>query len=183
MDGARPQDGGQAQVDGRVGQRIHERGYPAHPDLLPRQVLGRRAVSRFFRFLPAEGADHPHALQVFGGLQKQPVQLFLDGSVQFDGASHDEKHDHEQRADHAGEKEALVSLDPVRHQHGAEHDERGAQDEAEKHVDPVLDLVGVAGHPGDEGGLPDPVRFGAGKPHDMAEQVVAQRGSESGRGL
>ena len=177
----RVNQGHQRKVDGDVGQRVHESADAARPGLhAGEQVVA--AVEGFdFLVLPAKGTQHAHAVQVFPGVEGHVVQLFPAFAVHGHGDEHDAEYDHGQHGDDDGENHCAPGINQEGHNHCAEHDEGGAQEQAQAQVHAGLQLVDIAGHAGNQRGSAQTVQVCVAQALDVGEQRAAQPACQSHR--
>ena len=183
LDAAYIQQRHDGQVDDHVGQRAHQGREMADVQLhFGQQVVGRlEAVD--LALLLVKGADDANAGQVLAGQAQHPVQTGLGGLIQRVGQDHDaEDYDGQQRDGHH-EDPCGPRIDREGHDHGTDHHERAAQEQAEEEVQAALHLIDVTGHAGDEGAGAQRIHLGEAELLDVLKQRMAQRGGVAHSGL
>ena len=123
-----------------------------------------------------ECADHADTVEVFPGGSRHVIQSALYLLVQRNATQHDGEYNDGQNRNGDHEDQSNVAIYRKGHDGGTEHDDRGAQKQAQDHVDPRLNLIDVAGHAGHQGGGSDLVGLGVGEGLNMYEQIVSQLG-------
>ena len=182
LDGAGPQQGHDGQVDEHIGQGVGQGGQVAHFQLQAGQLAVGLLKALDLACLLAEGAHHPHAGQVLPRQAQHLVQPALHLAVERGRHRHDAEHHHRQRRDGDDEDQRRLEVDGKSADHGPDHHKGAAQKQPQEHIQPALDQVDVAGHPGDEGGSADGVHLGKAEGLDVRKQRVAQGGGVAHRG-
>ena len=143
--------GDEPEVDGHVGERVHEGRDVAHAHLLAPELLSGGIELTGLCLLSTKGAKDAHALKLLGDAKQDAVEAVLDLAVAHDRGAHDEpdEQDHERHDDR--EDRPLISVDVDGRGKGAKDGDGAAQHEPEEQVHAVLDLVGVVGEPRHEG--------------------------------
>ena len=183
LDAAHIEQSHDGQIDDDIGQRAHQGGDVAHMELHPgQQVVGRlKAVD--LALLLIKGADHAHTGQVLAGQAQHTVQPGLGRFVQRVGDDHDPEHHHAQQRDGDHKDPGGPHIHGERHDHGTNHHERAAQEQAQEEVQTALHLIDVTGHAGDEGAGAHGIHLGKAKPLDVLKQSMAQGGGIAHRRL
>ena len=136
----------QREVDGDVGQRIHQRADSAGEHLQPRQYGVARIEGGDLVILAPERAQHARAFQIFAGRQRHLVQPGLRVFVHRHRNEHNAEHDDGQHGNRHCKDYRAATVDKEGHDHCTEHDKRRAQEQAQAEIDAGLHLVDVAGH-------------------------------------
>ena len=180
---AAQQQGNDGQVDDQVGQGIHQRRDAACHRLDAAQVVVSLHKGSQFICLAGEGPHHTGAHIVFTGQQGDLIQTILGLVVDGHRGAHDEINNQRNNNRCCNKQQGQPRADGVRHDQRTDHDERAAQQQAQRQVDTVLHLVDVAGHAGDQRRGADAVQFAVAQRVDMAEQVLAQCSAKAQRRL
>ena len=166
-----------------IGQGVEQRRDFTHKDLPAVQPVRFPAESGLLLLLPGKRPHHPDAQQVFPGAEQHPVQLLLHAAVQRHAGEQNGEDHRQQHRDGDGEGGSGPEVDGKGHDHGAQHHKGGAQKQAQEHVESVLHLVDVIGHPVDQrrgaDGVDLPIREGV----DVGKQIAAQRHTHADGGL
>ena len=178
LDAAHIQQCHDGDVDEHIGHRVHQGGDMAHVQL----HVGEQGVgvlkARYLVLFLVKGTHDAHAGQVFAGQAQHTVQTVLHRLIHGPGGGHDTEHDNAQQRDGHHEDQRGFHVDREGHDHGTDHHERAAQEQAQKQVQAALHLVHVAGHAGDEGAGAQGVHLRKAQALDVGKQGVAQ-----GRGI
>ena len=169
-------------IDQRVGRGVHQRGETADPLVHPGEGVVLRVKFRRLGLLLAERADHPDAGEILPRGTEEPVQRALSLREQRDARQHDPENHRAEHGDCHHEDQSAPHIDREGHHHRAEHNERAPEQKTERHVQPVLHLIDVAGHPRDQRVRPHRVQLRVGKPADMVKQSLTDLGGRPDAG-
>ena len=97
---------------------------------------------------------------------------------QHDGEDYSEENKSRHKEDQSG-----LGVDGESHEDGSKDDEGTSQQEAKGHIDTGLDLVGVRGHPCDEGIRAQGIQFCVGEGLDVIEELLAHLCGKAHTGL
>ena len=170
-------------VDNHISEGIHNRADPRHRRL----QMGKRIILLpepvFLHLLLVERTDHTHTGEVFSGNAKHPVQGALYLLVHGHGDHHyAENHHGQQRNSHHKDQRTLY-VNGKSHDHGAKHNKRRAQEQAQHHVYTVLHLIDIRGHTGNHGGRSQSIYLCKGKTLNVLKERMFETGGESHRRL
>ena len=145
--------------------------------------MGQKFVF-FIKFLDfvlflTEGPDYPDAGEVFPGGPQEPVQGLLGFGEKRNALDHNAQHHSAKDGNGHHENQGAAHINGEGHDHGAKHHEGGPEQQAQGQVETGLDLVHVAGHPGNQGVRAQGVQLGIGQRLDVVEQGLAQAGGKA----
>ena len=181
-DRPRPQEHDKRDIDDDIRHRVHRRGDLPHENLRVEQQLILPLKAGSLCLLIAESPDHARACKVLARPAKDLVQCRLHFLVERYARDHDAEHDNGEQRDRHHEDERGFHVHGKCHDHRSEHDERRAQQQAQREIDTVLQLVHIAGHARDQRAGADRVKFRVGQTLNVRKQRRAQlRGKPDSR--
>ena len=131
------------QIHQRKGQRIQQRGDPSRSILLLHQVSRTALKRRDFVRLFAESPEDPDACQILPGGGSDPIQASLNTLVHGHGDEHDAKDHHAEHRDQPHKNQCRLCINGECHDHGAENNEGRPQQQPQRQVHTVLQLIDV----------------------------------------
>ena len=170
-------------VDNHISHRVHHRADFADKNLTVRQRLGKPPEASLLHLLLVESTNDADACQVLSSDPQHPVQIRLYLLVQRHGPHHDAENHHGQQRNRHYKHQRAFHINGKSHDHGAEYDNRRAQEQAQHQVHAGLDLVHVTGHAGNHGGCSRFVNISKIQPLDMVKQRLPQTRGKSHRRL
>ena len=135
------------------------------------------------RILLVERAQHTHARKVAAKRADHAVQTTLHATVERDRDQHDREDDNGEHGDQTDEHKRRAVVDRVRHDGGAEDDERRAHQQTERQVDAVLNLVHITRKARDKRVRADGIDFRVGECSEMFEECAADPAGVGNRHL
>ena len=130
-------------------------------------------------FLSAERADDAHPAEILARCACDVVKIFLHISVHRRRDEHYSENYHEHNDYRDDEYQRNLRVYRESHYHCAEHYERTAQKQAQKHICAALNLVYVACHSCYEGRGADFVKLGEAQSLYFFKELTAQSGRSS----
>ena len=113
-------------------------------------LLVGRGEARDLGILFAKGAQNTHTEQIFANDARYTIQILLHLFVNGCSLEHDREYDHSQNGNDNGKYPSPPCINGKCHCGSAQHDNGGAQKQAERKVDGRLHLVNVTGQASDE---------------------------------
>ena len=180
---AEPDDQHHGQIDDDHRRRVEGRGDASGEHLQAHEGIGGILEATRLFLLAGKGADDARAGKILAREQRKAIHARLYALVKAQRAGDDQIDDKadERRGDEEDERQ--FHADGQRHDDGAKHHERRAQQQAQDQIDPRLRLIDIRGQAGDESAGADAVQFRVRKRVDVLEQRRAHRRAEAHRRL
>ena len=176
---AEPDDGEDSGVHDQLRRGIQERREPADPDRRIPMLVGGAGEPPLLPFCAGEGADHPHAGQVFPQHQRQAVQPPLHQPMQLNRRPHHQRDNQNEQRNRHDDYQRQPPVNGQRHDHPADAEEGGADHQADQHGHRVLELIDVVRHPVNQGRRSEAVQLRVGEGGYLPEHRVPHPGAEA----
>ncbi len=138
------------------------------------QIITGVIEALLFRFLLAERTNNTRAGKILTGNKAHAVSLLLNCFEERHRAAHDQPQYQRHQRNNGKEYKRQRQINPHGHNHGANHQERSTDNQANQHSHCRLQLIDVRGHTGNECRRSEAVKFLPGQGVDVMEYLAPE---------